>query len=310
MNLKKIYLYIPNTSFTDKSDDRYEACSLNIKTGDLIFKKHPSTQDERLLYFYKADNKNNKNKSKDDEFNFNICPQCNKRVFYSINNFKIYNNQLFFNLLKEQFFLQEANLDLKKEHHPNQGHKIIIFSDGRQKAAKIAKEFSELSNQETIREQLIFAIKLLNEENKALKKHYQYNLSDLYKFFAIVSAQHKITIPLIDNSSNFLMTQVQCLEAYIKHKNYISKYLDEDDDVPRLNIGDKSIDSIPKGYIIALLDAFCGTHKTFYSLTLAYLLPTQEKIKDIKTSLRISYDNKNLNEIDEITNELINKRNF
>src|SRR5207237_2141094 len=64
--------------------------------------------------------------------------------------------QPFANLIREQFINQVASKSLD-DRHPNEGRKAILFSDGRQKAARLARDLPREVERDSFREALVLA---------------------------------------------------------------------------------------------------------------------------------------------------------
>ena len=72
----------------------------------------------------------------------------------------------FFNLIKSQFQLQPAvpGKDSDPERFPNEGRKVLLFSDSRQRAAKLARDMSDASDISAARQLFAIAIKTMEEQ--------------------------------------------------------------------------------------------------------------------------------------------------
>lgn len=67
------------------------------------------------------------------------------------------------------------------ENNPNGGRKVLLFSDSRQKAAKLAKELTEISDEDALRTAIVISAKILEEWSLKHGKEATMNL--LYTVF-------------------------------------------------------------------------------------------------------------------------------
>jgi ATP-dependent helicase YprA (DUF1998 family) len=91
---------------------------------------------------------------------FGECPACTRRT-QSGGSLKIMDlatkgEQPFANLVREQFVSQFATKEAS-EQHPNEGRKALLFSDGRQKAARLARDLPREVERDSFREALVLA---------------------------------------------------------------------------------------------------------------------------------------------------------
>ena len=94
--------------------------------------------------------------------------------------------QPFANLIREQFVNQVATKPLD-ELHPNEGRKALLFSDGRQKAARLARDLPREVERDSLREALIAALKELADIGKPPGPD-----ETLYAAFVLVCARHHL----------------------------------------------------------------------------------------------------------------------
>jgi len=73
--------------------------------------------------------------------------------------------QPFANLIREQFVNQVATKPLD-ERHANEGRKALLFSDGRQKAARLARDLPREVERDSLREALMAALAELSKIQK------------------------------------------------------------------------------------------------------------------------------------------------
>ena len=91
---------------------------------------------------------------------FSTCPQCGSKTRNSPNepsrimDLRTKGERPFAQLIKRQLFSQSADGSKSADEYPNQGRKVLIFSDGRQKAAKLAKVIPDEVEEDAFRELL------------------------------------------------------------------------------------------------------------------------------------------------------------
>jgi ATP-dependent helicase YprA (DUF1998 family) len=91
---------------------------------------------------------------------YSTCPQCGRRTRNNPNepskimDLRTKGEQPFGQLVKRQLFSQAADGSKSVDDYPNQGRKVLIFSDGRQKAARLAKAIPEEVEADAFRELL------------------------------------------------------------------------------------------------------------------------------------------------------------
>jgi ATP-dependent helicase YprA (DUF1998 family) len=96
---------------------------------------------------------------------FGTCPACTQKT-QSGGSLKIMDlatkgEQPFANLVREQFVCQLATKEAS-ERHPNEGKKALLFSDGRQKAARLARDLPREVERDSFREALVLACQELS----------------------------------------------------------------------------------------------------------------------------------------------------
>jgi len=134
---------------------------MDIKTGRLFEQMPKNATGFRLLYRPTASDDDGKGLS-----TFGNCPLCTRRTKTG-RNLKIMDlatkgEQPFANLIREQFVNQVATKPLD-DRHPNEGRKALLFSDGRQKAARLARDLPREVERDSFREALILAISELSK---------------------------------------------------------------------------------------------------------------------------------------------------
>jgi hypothetical protein len=156
---------------------------LDTSTGRLFDKSPKDELGFRLVY--RADGGDEEHLS-----TFSACPVCTRPTrtggTLKIMDLATKGEQPFANLIREQFVNQAATKSLD-ERHPNEGRKALLFSDGRQKAARLARDLPREVERDSLREALMAAIA---ELEKLQKKGV---LDDtLYAAFVAVCARHHL----------------------------------------------------------------------------------------------------------------------
>jgi len=121
---------------------------------------------------------------------FTNCPVCTRRTnaggSLKIMDLATRGEQPFANLIREQFVNQVATKPLD-ERHPNEGRKALLFSDGQQKAARLARDLPREVERDSLREALIAALKELADIGKDSVPD-----ENLYAAFVLVCARHHL----------------------------------------------------------------------------------------------------------------------
>jgi hypothetical protein len=157
---------------------------LDIATGRLRDKQPSETSGFRMMY--------RPTQADEDEglSTFKTCPICTRRTntgdTLKIMDLATKGEQPFANLIREQFVNQVATKTLD-ECHPNEGRKALLFSDGRQKAARLARDLPREVERDSLREALIAALKELAEIGKEPIPD-----DTLYAAFVLVCARHHL----------------------------------------------------------------------------------------------------------------------
>jgi len=157
---------------------------LDIATGRLQDKLPSETAGFRMMY---------RPTQADEEgglSTFKICPICTRRTntggTLKIMDLATKGEQPFANLIREQFVNQVATKTLD-EQHPNEGRKALLFSDGRQKAARLARDLPREVERDSLREALIAALQELSKIGKEPIPD-----DTLYAAFVLVCARHHL----------------------------------------------------------------------------------------------------------------------
>lgn len=123
---------------------------------------------------------------------FGVCPACTRRT-QTGNTLKIMDlatkgEQPFANLVREQFVTQLPTKRVS-EVHPNEGRKSLLFSDGRQKAARLARDLPREVERDSFREVLVLAVNALGNLSVPMEPVLD---ERLYAAFVSICTQHHL----------------------------------------------------------------------------------------------------------------------
>lgn len=83
------------------------------------------------------------------------------------------------------------------DRFPNEGRKVLLFSDSRQRAAKLARDMSEASDMTAVRQTAALALGWM-------EKNENYTMDELYSFLAMTAAQSHIHLFYGEQQKQFL----------------------------------------------------------------------------------------------------------
>lgn len=269
--MNEIHLFIPTGDFQlpeKQGKNAIKPCYLDVKSGFVNFMDDASAGKFGVRKLYYSDFST---KGRPQIITFQTCPHCRHQLSkFQLTSFSTRGNQSFFNLIKSQFQLQPAVSEKtgNPDQLPNEGRKVLLFSDSRQRAAKLARDMSDASDISAARQLFAIAIKTMEEQTV------EQSMNALYDYFCLTAGQHHVQmfqdkerIKFVDDCASALNNYNRC----VKHgRNY----------TPRFTI--ENAPSKVKEYIIRL---FAGGYNTLYDSATSWMEPTDQALFDAIDSL-------------------------
>lgn len=275
-SLKEIHLYIPETGFEPKRGGKtpLQPCYLDSRTGYIDFTDDSQNGKEGVLKLYYC---GYSEKGRPDVITFPTCPHCKKRMGNAeLTSFATRGNLSFFNLIKAQFDSEQPVKGKEnKLHLPNQGRKVLLFSDSRQRAARLARDMSSASDLTAARQLSVLAVKRMQDVMQSTSK--EQTLNDLYGYFALEAALHNVQ--MYSNKDREIFVGNHCDTVLIDYKRNQGRRRPWH---PSLTVVDNAPDQMRE----QLLRLFCGNYDTLLSTALCWLSPTEDELYDSLDDLK------------------------
>lgn len=188
---------------------------------------------------------------------FKTCPKCGKQRF-SATDFSTKGNEPFYNVVYQQFYAQPPvpNCDLI-----NQGRKVLLFSDSRQRAAVLAKDLTHAADEEAMRKALTVSAAELQQW--AQQNGTQPTLNLLYVVFLKVAYENKLRFFYGDDEKALVEALNQMGERYERKKGKI-KYN---------AVAKTHFKTVPSQYYEHLLLQMCSSFRSLTDAALCWLEP-------------------------------------
>lgn len=254
----EMYLYVvPDGADTTGMETGW----LNARTGK-VFRDDSHAGEEHFLRVAFCTN----DEDDSDKHVPRMCPKCNGRV--SLSTFRTWGNEPFYNVVARQFELQPGSTDPDKlAINPNAGKKVIVFSDSRQGAAKIAKDLTEASDKDLARK--IIALAAYELEEWAEDTGNRVTLKRLYPSFLKVLHDRKVRV--FDGESR--RTDDERIADLEEDFDDDYDYSAEDTGTP------------PDSYRECLLSVICDRYRSLTDATIGWIQPTKRGWKEAKKVL-------------------------
>lgn len=261
----EIHLFIPecDKTYLGSSKNPVNICYLDTQSGFLDFHDDALAGKYGIIKLYYSEYKD---KGRPDVKTFSTCPHCRHLLSRTqLTSFSTKGNQSFYNLIKAQFNAQPP-VNSKKDNpvkFPNQGRKVLLFSDSRQRAAKLARDMSQASDDQAVMQLFVLAAKAISESGKDL------SLNNIYGYFVLEAAKRHVQLFHNESRDKFLSDCANTKATYHRKQKRGKEF------EPEL-----TIDNAPPMMLEHLIHLFCGGYNTLYDTALGWLEPREKNLDD------------------------------
>jgi MrfA Zn-binding domain/Helicase conserved C-terminal domain len=202
---------------------------------------------------------------------FTSCPVCIDKTVRgdrsSIMDHSTKGEAPFANLVKTQLDSQPAVRE-ETRTFPNGGRKVLLFSDGRQKAARLARDIPREVEQDIFRQVLSLACARLVEIDREPRP-------TIHLYVAVLTVLRDFNLAIFDrNDAQTIEDEVSKLER--DHEG------EDLEDILR----DFSPTDIPPRYKAALLRQLCGRYYSLSGTSIGFLEPIKRSLVKLRTAMR------------------------
>lgn len=277
--LTEVHLYIekePNKLSLEK--EYIKPIWLDLKTGYLF---DENKKDDLLKVFITNKSQSNRKRkyNRDDLITFEHCPSCLKDSKGNIRDLKTKGEPPFANLVREQFVAQPPVKGKESQH--NKGRKVLIFSDGRQKAARLARDIPRESEKDVLR-QMVMSLASEIEELR-VSDYYTYLLFMMkVKNVNLLEGQDKADIDL-DKRDIYQILKEE-LDGDLSSYNEVDKEELKEilDDLKES--GDMR--QIEKGFETIFYQTLISPGYSLYDLAVGYLAPHKSNLRSYYRAIK------------------------
>lgn len=226
-----------------KAKDNSVIGYIDSKTG-LLFKEESHSEEKGFIKVLISRHFSKENNA----YSFDTCPNCGKD-HNRITPFYTRGNEPFANIVREQFESQV----IKDKSLNNEGKKVLLFSDSRQRAATLARDMTIASDGDAGRQAIFMAQKLLNSNSREDR-----TLNLLYHAFLKVVYDNKLSFFYGEEGETF--------------KNHIKKFDEIYGDSRRIIFSRVYIGTPPHMFYQLLLKNISNNYRSFNNIGLGQVV--------------------------------------
>lgn len=257
--LVEIHLYLPPKNYVLPKRQRQNKilpCYLDTQSGFLYFSDDSMEGKPGMLKLYYC---TYSAKGQPEMCTFSKCPHCGHQLSRrQLTSFATRGNQSFFNLIKAQFQAEPpvSGKDHDPDRFPNEGRKVLLFSDSRQRAAKLARDMSDASDMTAARQLAAIALRQMEKDEATLDK--------LYGYFSLAAMEKHVHLFYGEEQKKLLQDGKQELQHRERKQRRGKPFKPEG-----------TMDNAPNALKAQLLRFFCGGYNTFTDTAMSWLEPEE-----------------------------------
>jgi ATP-dependent helicase YprA (DUF1998 family) len=266
-NMKEVYFYIiPKDGYFKKSKET-KVGWLNAITGKFFDNDKYANEKGFIHVAYN----NKEQKGKPGTLVFNNCPKCEKSHL-NVSDYVTKGNEPFYNLVSEQLYVQPPNVFEERllKRLPNAGRKVLLFSDSRQRAAKLAKDLTRAADDDAVRKIMVIASQKLQQWAKHKNKKPTMDL--LYIVFLEVAYKNNLQLFYGEEKEQF-KEDIKKIQDKIERALRRNRELDYDTMKSQFN-------STPGLYDEQILKLMCNSYRSLTDIGLCWIEPCSEDLMD------------------------------
>ncbi len=226
--LREDWLVVEPPHRKQEADGLVEPIWIDILTGRVEI--HPPADGRGYRQLWRPTPKARASNEQDETINatsglypFRRCPICTRKTPDKVSDLATRGERPFANIVHEQFLTQPPSRPFSAQF-PNGGRKTLLFADGRQKAARLARDLPREVEFDTFRQALILAIQRL----KARRLEAVVG-KDLYAAF--VSVCHDLRLHFFDREFDSQGQLLRDIHAFAQYADGVLALLLEEPDV-------------------------------------------------------------------------------